>query len=67
MVTVVVDTDLQKMPAQDRVGMMHRMCHHLSMPSEILRLLPVGNRPMFDSSALVAGPGRLTMQEIFID
>ena len=57
MVTVIVDTDLGKMAAPEKVDLMHGMCRHLGMPPDLMRLMPVGNKPMFDSSALVAGPG----------
>ena len=57
MVTIIVDTDLGGIGAEDKVGMLHGLCSHLSIPPELPRLMPVGNRPMFDSSALVAGPG----------
>ena len=57
MVTVIVDTDLPKMAALEKLDLLHNMGRHLGMPPELLRLLPVGNKPMFDSSALVAGPG----------
>ena len=59
MVTVIVDTDLHKMPALGKLDLLHGMAGHLGMPPELLKLLPVGNKPMFDSSALVAGPGEL--------
>ncbi len=58
MVTVIVDTDLGKMAASQKVALLRGMGAHLDIPPELLRLLPVGNKPMFDSSALVAGPGK---------
>ena len=59
MVTVIVDADLHKMLALGKLDLLHGMASHLGMPPELLRLLPAGNKPMFDSSALVAGPGEL--------
>ena len=57
MATIMVDTDMSILRPRDRVDMMESMCHHLGMPTELVRLQPLGNRPMFDSLALVAGPG----------
>ncbi|KAK2158029.1 hypothetical protein LSH36_178g01025 [Paralvinella palmiformis] len=57
MATIMVDTDMSMMRPLERVRMVHGMCHHLGMPMDIVRLMPLGNRPMFDSLALVAGPG----------
>jgi dystroglycan 1 len=57
MVTIIVDTDLSIMVPHAKIGLMNKMCSHLNIPPELLRMLPVGNKPMFDSSALVAGPG----------
>lgn len=57
MVTIIIDTDLSGLQSEEKVGMLHGLCSHLSIPAELPRLMPVGNRPMFDSSALVAGPG----------
>ena len=57
MVTIIVDTDLSMMVPHEKIGLMNKMCSHLNIPPELLRMLPVGNKPMFDSSALVAGPG----------
>ena len=57
MVTIIVDIDLSGTPADKKVGVLRGFCSHLAIPPELPRLIPVGNRPMFDSSALVAGPG----------
>ncbi len=57
MVTIIVDTDLSMMMPREKIGLMNGMCLHLNIPAELLRMMPVGNKPMFDSSALVAGPG----------
>ena len=56
--SIVLDVDLEKMQPRDKAAMMEKMCHHLQMPTEMLRVVPVGQKSsMFDSSALVAGPG----------
>lgn len=57
MVTIVVDADLSDMSGSSRLHLMEELCDHLGMPIGLLRLLPMGNKPMFDSAALVAGPG----------
>ena len=57
MATVVIDADVGGLSPQERLGIMDGMCSHLNMPVGVVRLLPMGNKPMFDSSALVAGPG----------
>ena len=59
MATVIVDVDLPTMLSQDKVALLRGLSAHLSMPVEVLRLSPKGNLPMFDSSALVAGPGNV--------
>lgn len=55
--TVVVDVDMAEMIPQQHVKMMRSLAEHLGMPPQLLRLLPVGDKPVFDSAALVAGPG----------
>ena len=55
--TVIVDVDLAAMLPQHQVAMLRNLAEHLGMPADLLRLLPLGDKPMFDSSALVAGPG----------
>ena len=57
MATVIVDVDLGAMMAKEKVDLMRGMCSHLNLPHDVLRVVPVGDKPMFDSSALVAGPG----------
>ncbi|KAM8864449.1 dystroglycan 1-like isoform 1-T4 [Spinachia spinachia] len=55
--TVILDADLTKMGAEQRVdllGVMRRFSH---VPVEHMRLVPVVNNRLFDMSAFMAGPG----------
>ena len=63
MATVIVDVDLTSMLPGDKVALMRGVASHLGMPAEVLQLSPKGNLPMFDSSALVAGPGNVKSPE----
>ena len=62
-VTVIVDAQLNDLPPKERVQLLQRLMSHLNVASELLKLLPVGNKPMFDSQALVAGPGNVKQPE----
>ena len=62
MATVIIDGDYNSMKVKEKINLMRKFSKHLDMPKEILRLMPVGNRPIFDSSALVAGPGDVKTQ-----
>ena len=57
MASIIVDTNLSNLVLQDKIKLLQGLCAHLQMPTEVVRLLPMGSRPLFDSSALVAGPG----------
>ena len=59
MATVIVDVELPAMLSRDKARLMRGISTHLGMPVELLRLSPKGSLPMFDSSALVAGPGNV--------
>ncbi|CAL1605643.1 unnamed protein product [Knipowitschia caucasica] len=55
--TVILDADLTKMAAKQRVtllGVMKRFSH---VPIEHMRVVPVVNNRLFDMSAFMAGPG----------
>lgn len=56
-VTVVLDTDLDQLSAQERINLMEDMTKFLPLSMDMLKLLPVGNKPFIDNNALVAGPG----------
>ena len=59
MATIIVDVELPAMLSRDKAKLMRGLSAHLGMPVELLRLSPKGSLPMFDSSALVAGPGNV--------
>ena len=48
MATIVVDSDMPAMKASEKVATLDRMCHHLNMPQNVLKFLPLGNKPAFD-------------------
>ncbi|KAL4226430.1 Dystroglycan (Dystrophin-associated glycoprotein 1) [Mactra antiquata] len=56
-VTVVVDCDLEIMGPEEKITLLNSMVGHLNLAPEMLTIMPVGNKPMFDSGALVVGPG----------
>ncbi|WAR25004.1 DAG1-like protein [Mya arenaria] len=59
MVTIVVDCDLDLMHPSDKMSLLENMGGHLSISPETINIVPVGNKPMFDSSALVVGAGNI--------
>ena len=59
MATVIVDTDVHKMSSVERVSLLKSLHRHLNLDDSLLKLMPVGSKGMYDSSALVAGPGNV--------
>ena len=57
MASIVVDADLSSMKLREKIKLLQGLGSHLQLPTEVVRLLPMGSKPLFDSSALVAGPG----------
>ena len=55
--TVIVDANLDQLDLQSKLALLTRLGEHLQLPAELLRLLPVAGKPMFDASALVSGAG----------
>lgn len=55
--TVILDADLTKMVAEQRVGLLSSMRTFSHMPLEHMRVVPVVNNRLFDMSAFMAGPG----------
>ena len=55
--TVIVDVDIHSLNPSERIGIFSNLASHLNLATEMLKMLPVGNKPMFDTTALVAGPG----------
>lgn len=55
--TVIIDADLHSQSPSESIAIFNNMASHLNLAPEMLKLLPVGDKPMFDTTALVAGPG----------
>lgn len=58
-VTVVVDCDMHMMNPEDKISLLDNMANHLNLSPEMIKMMPVGDRPMFDTGALVIGPGNI--------
>ncbi|XP_045912545.1 dystroglycan 1-like [Micropterus dolomieu] len=55
--TVILDADLTKMVAEQRVNLQAIMRKFSHVPLEHMRVVPVVNNRLFDMSAFMAGPG----------
>lgn len=55
--TVILDADLTKMVAEQRVSLLGNMRTFSHVPLEHMRAVPVVNNRLFDMSAFMAGPG----------
>ncbi|CAL8259088.1 unnamed protein product [Gadus morhua 'NCC'] len=55
--TVILDADLTKMAAKERVALMDVMREFSHVPLEHMWAVPVVNNRLFDMSAFMAGPG----------
>ncbi|XP_015239236.1 PREDICTED: dystroglycan-like [Cyprinodon variegatus] len=55
--TVILDADLTKMVAEQRVSLLGLMRKFSHVPLEHMRVVPVVNNRLFDMSAFMAGPG----------
>jgi len=56
--TVIVDADEGSFLAKERVNLLRKFSSHLGLPVSMVHLAPSrDDRPIFDDSALVAGPG----------
>lgn len=55
--TVILDADLTKMVAEQRVNLLGIMGKFSHVPVEHMRVVPVVNNRLFDMSAFMAGPG----------
>uniref|UniRef100_UPI00398ECD9D dystroglycan 1 n=1 Tax=Pristiophorus japonicus TaxID=55135 RepID=UPI00398ECD9D len=55
--TVILDADLTKMTAKQRVGLLDRMRKFAEVGLHQMKLVPVVNNRLFDMSAFMAGPG----------
>ncbi|KAF6730437.1 Dystroglycan [Oryzias melastigma] len=55
--TVILDADLTKMVAKQRVNLLSVMKKFSHIPLEHMRVVPVVNNRLFDMTAFMAGPG----------
>ncbi|XP_076022397.1 dystroglycan 1-like [Genypterus blacodes] len=55
--TIILDADLTKMAATQRVSLLDVMSKFSRVPLEHMRVVPVVNNRLFDMSAFMAGPG----------
>lgn len=55
--TVILDADLTKMAAKQRVTLLNIMKKFSHVPLEHMKVVPVINNRLFDMSAFMAGPG----------
>lgn len=61
--TIVIDTDMEVTPVTKTVALLDKFLQHMELHHDMVRLVPVGNSPLQDSSALVSGPGDSTLQK----
>ena len=55
--TLIVDADMTLLSPHSIVGLLKDLEQHLQLASEMFKVSPAGNKPLFDTSALVSGPG----------
>lgn len=55
--TLVLDADLEALPVTERISLFRRFLEHMGLHEEMVKIVPVGGRPMQDGSALVSGVG----------
>ncbi|XP_048403553.1 dystroglycan [Stegostoma tigrinum] len=55
--TVILDADLTKMTAKQRIGLLEQMRKFAEVGLHQMKLVPVVNNRLFDMSAFMAGPG----------
>ncbi|GFR87483.1 dystroglycan [Elysia marginata] len=55
--TLVLDVDMEALPVSERISMLRRFLEHMGLHEEMVKVLPVGGRPLNDGSALVSGVG----------
>ncbi|XP_059153408.1 dystroglycan 1-like [Physella acuta] len=55
--TIIIDVDFDKIPVQERLALLQRFLAHMQLHEDMVKMVPVGNSPMHDSSALVSGVG----------
>ncbi|XP_070559172.1 LOW QUALITY PROTEIN: dystroglycan 1-like [Ptychodera flava] len=60
--TIILDADWSKMSPKERVHSIERMAEYSGFERNLFKLLPAGKGGLFDSRALVAGPGNIKKQ-----
>ncbi|CAG5125190.1 unnamed protein product [Candidula unifasciata] len=55
--TLIVDADLEILPASQRLDLLQKFLSHMSLHEGMIKMVPVGDSPLHDSSALVSGNG----------
>ena len=56
-VSIVIDANLNDLHAKQRLNLLSKFMSHLDLAEDMLKLVPVGNKAIQDSSALVSGTG----------
>ncbi|ESP02506.1 hypothetical protein LOTGIDRAFT_224800 [Lottia gigantea] len=57
-VTIILDTDLEKLTSNGRLDLLNRFSY-LNLIPEMLKMIPVNGNPITDDTALVSGPGNV--------
>ena len=55
--TLVLDVDVDVLPVDERISLLKRFLEHMGLHEDMVKVIPVGGRPMHDGSALVSGVG----------
>lgn len=55
--TIIVDADLVRLSVPEQIGLLRKFLSHMELHEGMVKMVPVGNSPMHDSSALVSGSG----------
>ena len=55
--TIIVDADMTSMSPSDRIGLVNMLAEHLNLASDMMKMLPLREKEVFDKSALVSGQG----------
>lgn len=55
--TMIVDADIEAMSVTDRMALLKKFISHMNLHEDMVKMMPIGNTPVHDSSALVSGTG----------
>lgn len=55
--TIIVDADMMTMSPADRLDLINMLTDHLNLASDMMKMIPLGEKEVFDKSALVSGQG----------